>query len=192
MSNHSKNPDRALVMVGLGSVVLAILGLWYNSTTLFADYTAVIDDLKNENDLSHFYRALYAMSAICVVFYVGLFISGIQLIRKKVIWVFVLSGVIALEIGYFLLVGWFWTNSTYGYSIAAATGVSNGGLMYQVFSLFPIWAPATALWARRKKLLDNVISNYAFEADAVRQRTVSCRVPAPRGSTRRYALMRLQ
>jgi hypothetical protein len=27
--------------------------------------------------------------------------------------------------------------------------------------------------------------NYAFEADAVRQRTVSCGVLAPRGSTRR-------
>lgn len=29
--------------------------------------------------------------------------------------------------------------------------------------------------------------NYAFEADAVRRRTVSCRVCAPRGSTRRWA-----
>jgi hypothetical protein len=28
-------------------------------------------------------------------------------------------------------------------------------------------------------------SNFAFEADAVRQRTVSCGVRAPRGSTRR-------
>jgi hypothetical protein len=32
-------------------------------------------------------------------------------------------------------------------------------------------------------------SNYVFEADAVRQRTDSCRVRAPRGSTRRYAAM---
>jgi hypothetical protein len=31
-----------------------------------------------------------------------------------------------------------------------------------------------------------LISNYVFEADAVRQRTVSCHVCAPRGSTRRY------
>lgn len=30
-----------------------------------------------------------------------------------------------------------------------------------------------------------MMSNYAFEADAVRQRTVSCCVRAPRGSTRR-------
>lgn len=29
-------------------------------------------------------------------------------------------------------------------------------------------------------------SNFAFEADAVRQRTVSCGIRGPRGSTRRY------
>ena len=33
----------------------------------------------------------------------------------------------------------------------------------------------------------SLISNYVFEADAVRQRTVSCGVRAPRGSTQRYA-----
>lgn len=152
MTNSSKNPDRALVVVGLSSVLLAILGLWYNMTTLFADYTSIIDDLKSENDLRHFYTAFYVMSAICIAFFAGLFVSGIQLIRKKIMWVFVLSGIIALEISYFFLLGGLWANSTYGYSVGAATGVSNGGLMFQVFSFFPIWAPATALWARRKKL----------------------------------------
>ena len=35
--------------------------------------------------------------------------------------------------------------------------------------------------------MKQLLSNFAFEADAVRQRAVSCRVRAPRGSTRRYA-----
>ena len=30
-------------------------------------------------------------------------------------------------------------------------------------------------------------ANFAFEADAVKRRAVSCRVSGPRGSTRRYA-----
>jgi hypothetical protein len=34
---------------------------------------------------------------------------------------------------------------------------------------------------------NGLLPNFALEADAVRQRTVSCGVRAPRGSARRYA-----
>jgi hypothetical protein len=131
---------------------LAVLGLWYNSITLFADYSSVLSDLGREKELGHFYTALHVMSATCIAFFLSLLVSGIQLVRKKVDWAFVLAGVIAFEIVYFLLVTQLWTSSTYGYSVAAATGVANGGLMFQAFTLYPVWALPVAFWARHKKI----------------------------------------
>lgn len=187
MPIYSKIPDRALVGVGITSAVLAVLGVWYNSTTLFADYSAVLVDLEKENDLSNFYAVFYTMSGICIAFHLSLLLSGIQLIRKKTNWVFVLSAIVITEIVYLLIVGQLWKNSVYGTSVAAATGVSSGGLMFQAFALFPIWAPATALWARHKKqhMQTKLSSNSVFEADAVKQRRPSGSVRAPRRSTRR-------
>jgi hypothetical protein len=92
------------------------------------------------------------MSGICVALYVLLLTSGVQLIRNKPNWAFVLLAVVVLEIAYFLDVGWLWAHSPNAVSIAAASGVSSGGLMYQVYVVFPIWGPLLALWARRKIL----------------------------------------
>jgi hypothetical protein len=51
-------------------------------------------------------------------------------------------------------------------------------VFFSCSKLLHIWC---CLMAERKKR-----SNFAFEADAVRQRTVSCHVRAPRVSTRRF------
>ena len=52
-----------------------------------------------------------------------------------------LSLVLLFEVCYFFAVGFFWMEPTIGQSIAAATGVANGGMMAQFLILFPIWAP---------------------------------------------------
>ncbi len=148
----NKAPERALIGVGIMSVIFAIFGLYYNYNTLFADYSLITKELSREYDLPNFYISFYIMSVVCITFYIVLFISGIQLIRKKTAWVLILIIVIVLEVIYFILVRFLSCNPTYGVSIAAATGVSSGGLMFQAFGLFPIWAPLIIFWARRKMI----------------------------------------
>lgn len=53
------------------------------------------------------------------------------------------------EIVYFFSLGMLWLAPSMGMSVAAATGVANGGLMAQFLILFPLWAPLLAFWARR-------------------------------------------
>ena len=150
MFTSEKMAGYMLALVGVTSIIVGMLGLWFNSGALSAHFSSVIEDLGKEYDLKNFYPIFYMMLAICMVFYLTLVVSGIQLIRKKVGWVFVLLAVVVLEVFYFVTVGWLWAHSPYNYSIGAATGISSGGLMYQAKVLFPVWAPLIALWARRR------------------------------------------
>jgi hypothetical protein len=152
MSSGGKIPQSTLTIVGLATVILAVFGLWYNYSTLLLDYSLPLEQSSKTHDVTDFYPIFYTMSVICVVFYVLLLASGVQLIRKKPNWAFVLLAIVVLEIAYFLVVGWLWAHSLNGVSIAAASGVSSGGLMYQVYVVFPIWGPLLALWARRRIL----------------------------------------
>jgi hypothetical protein len=110
MSNGGKIPQGTLTIVGLATVVLAVLGLWYNYSTLLLDYSLPLQQSSKEHDVTDFYPIFYTMSVICVGFYMLLLASG------------------------------------------AASGVSSGGLMYQIYVVFPIWGPLLALWARRRIL----------------------------------------
>lgn len=137
--------------VGVMSLILGLVGLVYNAVTLSADYSSFLQDSKNEVDPKQFYTALYVMSGICVVFYIALFVMGTQLIKKKSGWSMGLLGLIILEVFYYVTIGVMWRNPQYGMSVAAASGVSSGGLSFQVFTLFPVWGPLVALWARRNQ-----------------------------------------
>src|SRR5438128_12333573 len=89
------------------------------------------------------------MSTICIVCYTVLFYIGVQMIRGRTDVVRLLVFLVVFEILYVFAVGSLWLMPDYGRSIAAATGVSNGGMMFQVFALFPIWAPIIAFLASR-------------------------------------------
>jgi hypothetical protein len=151
--NKAKLPARALVVAGATSLILGLLGIAYNSVSLSLDYSSIPHDMKNEAELGHFHTAFYAMSGICLAFYTGLIVVGIQLMRKRSRWAFGLLGIIVLEVLYSLAEGALWMSSEYGPSVAAATGVSGGGLSFQAFVLFPIWGPWVALWAHRKLVI---------------------------------------
>lgn len=148
--DREKLPVRALIVVGITSLILGLIGIAYNSVTLFADYSSVLQDMRDEVEPGQFYAALYVMSGICVAFYAALLIVGIQLIRQRSSWAFGLLGIIVLEVLYYFAIGVMWRSSQYGLSVGAATGVSSGGLSFQAFVLFPIWGPWIALWARRR------------------------------------------
>ncbi|HEY1269283.1 MAG TPA: hypothetical protein VGH16_18635 [Candidatus Binatia bacterium] len=159
MFSNKDLPRYALIIVGVASIYVAVRGIWFNWGTLFADYTSrLTTELIKTHDMSRFYPIFYIMSGICVTFYLVLIISGIQLIRKRTGWSFVLLGVVLGEFMYFMSVGALWANSTYNYTIGAATGISSGGLMYQVSTLFPVWAPLLALWAREKIIRQKTIA----------------------------------
>ena len=140
----------ALRGVGACSVVFGLLGLAYNSATLFADYSSSSLEMNDDVNPGQFYTAFYVMSGICVAFYVTLLIVAVQLIRGNYGWARVLLVIVVLEVLYYLSVGALWTSPHYGMSVAAASGVSSGGLSFQAFTLFPIWGPWVALWASRR------------------------------------------
>lgn len=135
----------ALIFVGIAAIILAIVGLVYNFASLCADFSSLLQ----KNEVPYFYPAFYAMSVICIVCYVLLFYVGVQMIRGEPHVTRLLVLLIVFEILYFFAVGFLWVTPNYGMSIAAATGVANGGMMFQVFCLFPMWAPIVAYVASR-------------------------------------------
>ena len=69
-----KKAQRALFVVGIASIAMAVVGLLYNLTSLLTDFDS--GDFLKEQDISHFYPAFYTMSAICVGCYIILLICG--------------------------------------------------------------------------------------------------------------------
>jgi hypothetical protein len=145
----SKAPRATLVTIGIVAIVLGGLGMWYNVNTLFADYS----DLVNQ-ETPYFYHSFYLMSGVCFLCYVGLIACGIQFVRGAVGVVGLFIGILVFESMYLIALGLVWAALTsylsLGLSVGAATGVANGGLMFQFFILFPLWGSVAAYWARHK------------------------------------------
>lgn len=145
----SKVPRATLVTIGVFAVVLGGLGIWYNVTTLFADYSDLLDQKT-----PYFYHSFNLMSGICLLCYVGLIACGIQFVRGAVVPVSLFIGILVFESMYFVALGFVWAALTshlsLGLSVGAATGVANEGLMFQFFILFPLWGSVAAHWARRR------------------------------------------
>jgi len=141
-----KKAQGFLIALGVVTIVLGLLGLWYNSASLFANFA----DVVQEHDIPYFYPAFYVMSAICIICYILLLYCGIQFIRLRTDIMRLFVGVLIFEVIYFFSIGVMWLIPKIGMIVAAATGVANGGLMFQAFILFPLWAPFLAGWAARK------------------------------------------
>lgn len=157
----TKRPYITLKIVGIVSLLVAVGGIWYNAQYLSGDYSGVLKKLTEDpdnigRDYSKFYPVFYTMSGICISFYILLAITGLQLIRVKSQWAYVLVAIVLAEVLYFFLITTFSYIPKYGDSVPAALGVSSGGLMFQILVLFPIWAPVAALWARRRLLREKL------------------------------------
>ena len=146
-----KNIKASLIILGIISIVCSVLGLFYNASTLIASLSGAFHELMKEKNLPHFYLAFYIMSAICITFYLLLFLCGIYFIRLKVRFVSLFVSILLLEVIYFFSIGAIgWHLDNLSHSIAAATGVANGGLMAQFIILFPLWGGILALWTKNK------------------------------------------
>jgi hypothetical protein len=135
----------------VGGIVLACagFGLLYSGVGVYAVATGALETVPYEQPLPYLYQAFYAFSAACVACYVALVICGVQFLRlsTSLIWLFVAA--LAVEVAVYLLTAQLWAHPAYGPSVAAATGISQGGLVPQYLVLLPVWAPALVWMARR-------------------------------------------
>ena len=141
----------AAIIVGVIAVVTAVLGLCYNAMGVMSAMRGAFNPMLRQNDLPYFYPAFFIMSGICVFCYVVLLVCGVDLIRSRLRWSRLVILVLLFEVGYFFAVGSMWLESTIGYSVAAASGVANGGLVAQYIILFPIWGPLVLWWAKSRQ-----------------------------------------
>lgn len=145
-----RNIKASLITIGIVSIICAILGLLYNIATLLTSFSGAFEKLIKEQNLIYFYPSFYAMSGICIVFYLLLIFCGIYFLRLQVRFAYLFITVMLCEVLYFLSLGFVgWQLKGASLSIAAATGVANGGLMAQFIILFPLWGTILALWARK-------------------------------------------
>jgi hypothetical protein len=144
----------SVILVGCASTLTGLLGLCYNGITLFSALQGAFSGSVADQGLKYFYPAFYAMSAVCITCHMLLVVFGIDLLRQRFRFSWFLTGVLVFEIVYFVSLGPLWLVPGVGMSIAAATGVANGGLMAQFVILFPLWAPPLLWWARRKSAQD--------------------------------------
>lgn len=130
--------------------LMAALGIFY---TLGVGYFVALGPAHVDADTPHFQQAYFTMVSICLAFYVLLIYFGVQFWRLRTETRFWFLGFLIAELAYFLVVGALWRleDERVALSIAAATGLANGGLVVQGTSLFPVWATAVVFWAHSSK-----------------------------------------
>jgi len=134
-----------LKVVGALATTTAALGLLCNGLAL----PTLLMNRPYNPDTPYFLPAFLIMSGLCIGFYVILLVFGIQFVRGRTGLIRMFSGLMVCEVIYFLSVSFLWLMPGIGRSIGAATGVANGGLMFQAVILFPLWAPFAVKWAKR-------------------------------------------
>jgi hypothetical protein len=146
-----RNIKASLITLGVVSIICAVLGILYNMSSLWASFSGAFQKLIKEQNLIYFYPSFYAMSAICVIFYLLLIFCGIYFLRLSIRFSYVFIATLVCEVLYFFSLGFVgWHLKGASLSIAAATGVANGGLMAQFFILFPVWGIILSLWTKKK------------------------------------------
>ncbi len=139
-------PNVFLRSIGIASIFLAALGFLYNAMFILPEFFLGFDEPAG----LYFYSAFYIMSAICIACYALLLTLGIQFVRLNTSNLGLFVFLFLFEIIYIKVVFILWNQPTFGMSVAEATGVANGGLMLQRWTLFPLWAVPAVLWARHK------------------------------------------
>lgn len=137
-----------LIIVGIVSILMAAIGICFNLATIF--FNILLATQATNNLCSR--PVLFVASAISTICYLVLLFCGVQFVRLRtgltVFGLFV--GVIVFEIVLFLFSGImaaFFVSKT-NFSLAYIMAMS--GMMFQVYILFPLWAPCLAWWAARK------------------------------------------
>jgi hypothetical protein len=140
--------QRLRIAVAILTGLAALLGLAYNGASLASSLAMGFNDPETMAETPYIAPAYYIMSAVCVVSYVLLIWGSYRMARGSTLAPWLLIGVWLFEIVYFLGVNASWLHPEWGMSIAAATGIANGGMMVQFMILLPIWGPIVVLFLR--------------------------------------------
>lgn len=140
----------AIRAVGVLAIFSALIGLCYNFVGLAVSFTSTYGARIANLDEPYFFPAFYSMSAICIGCYLLLIAFGVQLFRYQTARLKGFTTLLIFEVVYIFLVDILWQVPEIGRSVAAATGVANGGLTLQGIIFFPLWAPPVAFWARKQ------------------------------------------
>lgn len=142
---------RVAMVLGGMTLLCAALGLAYNAGMFYFVVNGVEDAAAKLDSLPYFYPAFFFMWGICVVCHLALAWGGYRLIQKRLTATRLLVGVWFFELVYLFAVACLWRVPSLGMSIAAASGVANGGLMLQVYTLLPLWGPLVLWWLHRRE-----------------------------------------
>lgn len=139
---------RSLIAVGIVSIIIAVIGICRNLAMLFLNILLATQASNNLCSRPVFFVA----SAISTVCYLVLLGCGVQFVRLRTgLTVFgFFAGVIVCEFVLFLFSGFMAPLSGAGINIHLAYSMAMSGMMFQVYILFPLWAPCLAWWAARK------------------------------------------
>ena len=137
------------VVIGILNVLFALFGLYYNASTFRTFRAGGFQMADSRPDMPYFEPAFKVMSAICVVCYLALALSGVQLVRGRLGWAYVTIATLVIESVYVLSVAVAWARMPPGMrmSVGGATGVSIGGLAPQLVVLYPIWGAVALMVA---------------------------------------------
>jgi len=122
-------------LVGTLAVLCAAFGMFFNISVVAGDFGRVHTDEE-----PYFRLSFYTLSSIAFVVAILVGYGGTRLLRLQRSggpWVAVPS-LLGIAVGFG--VGALWLLPKIGMSIAAATGVSLGGLMPMLITLLPLWA----------------------------------------------------
>lgn len=141
-----KGRKLGIQIVGGLSIVVAVIGIIYTVMYFYFVFEKAYDP-----ELPYFKISYYSMVTICMIFYLILIYCGFVFLMLKTEFRKLFLILLLLEVLYFFSLSFFWasSNESIAISVAAATGVANGGLMIQFITLFPLWAPIVVFWGHR-------------------------------------------
>jgi len=136
-------PRYCLRFLGVVQILYAGFALWLSATS----FVGLLSTEPSAPREPYFWHAYGIMSAVCVAFHVTLALIGVSFVRMRTRLVSAFVAVMITEVVYFIFaVGPIWSLPGTG----AASAIANGGLFFQVVTLFPLWGSLIASWVKRR------------------------------------------
>ena len=132
-------------LVGLLGIACSAFAIYYNTAAAFS----VLSRTLRPDTPVHFREFFVVLTLIAAVVALGVAFGSFELIRLRRRGGVVTTIFASLPVGLICVVGSSWLIPSFGSSIAAATGVSLGGLMPMLVTLLPLWAALLILFVFR-------------------------------------------
>lgn len=134
-------------LVGLCCILAASIGIAY--TYMVFPGLAQIVELEST---PYALQAYWAMVMFAALVYLCLLFFGAHFVKLNTRWRYWFMGLLWLEVLYFVVLNTVWSESgpALAKSIVAVRSLASGGMLLNIFILFPVWGPIAILWAHRR------------------------------------------